>query len=342
LYKGLPEFSGNCCVTNSEDEQMFLGRTAIAFAVLLTATQANAQFAVMQEIAIESSTPSPDDFLKGKPGEPVLIAGHLRLPQGGPPGQVAPKQPVVVLMHGAGGQAPWNGYIHEWSRVMNEAGIGTFNVDSYSGRGIFDVKSLAKLPALVRVMDAYAALKALSKHPSIDAGKIVVMGFSHGGPAALYSNVARFQKMYGNGLKFAGNVSVYGLCGIKYREDEDVVSPLLILHGTDEDWVPYAPCDDYATRLGKAGKDVRIIGYPNSFHVFDSPAAGEVKKIKFNTSAGCMQEESDGGIVMRDTHKPLEATNSCYKPEVTMGYNAETAKKAHADALAWLKEKVLK
>jgi hypothetical protein len=96
LYKGLPEFSGNCCVTNSEDEQMFLGRTAIAFAVLLTATQANAQFAVMQEIAIESSTPSPDDFLKGKPGEPVLIAGHLRLPQGGPPGQVAPKQPVVM------------------------------------------------------------------------------------------------------------------------------------------------------------------------------------------------------------------------------------------------------
>ena len=45
---------------------MFFGRT-IAFAVLSTAfaTQANAQFAVMQEIAIETSTPSVDDFLKG-------------------------------------------------------------------------------------------------------------------------------------------------------------------------------------------------------------------------------------------------------------------------------------
>ena len=71
---------------------MFFGRIAIAIAVLSTAlaAQANAQFAVMQEIAIESSTPSVDDFLKGKPGEPELIAGHLLLPKVGPPGQVAP------------------------------------------------------------------------------------------------------------------------------------------------------------------------------------------------------------------------------------------------------------
>jgi len=43
-------------------------------------------------------------------------------------------------MHGAGSQSPWNGYIRERSRVLNEAGIATFNVDSYSGRGIFDVR----------------------------------------------------------------------------------------------------------------------------------------------------------------------------------------------------------
>ena len=128
----------------------------------------------------------------------------------------------------------------------------------------------------------------------------------------------------------------------QYREDQETASPLLILHGTDENWVPYAPCDDHATWLAKAGKDVRIIGYPNSLHVFDSPAAGEVKKVKFNTSAGSMQEESDQVGVMRDTHKPLEATNPGYKPEVTMGYNPETTKQAHADALAWFREKILK
>ena len=44
----------------------------------------------------------------------------------------------------------------------------------------------------------------------------------------------------------------------------------------------------------------------------------------------------------RDTHKPLEATNPGYKPEVTMGYNPETTKQAHADALAWFREKILK
>jgi dienelactone hydrolase len=247
-------------------------------------TTANAQFMVMQEIAVETSTPSVDDFLKGGKGESVLIAGHLRLVKSGPPGQVAPKQPVVVLMHGAGGQAPWNGYINEWARVLNEAGISTFNLDSYAGRGIFDAKGLAKLPAIVRVVDAFAALKVLSKHPSVDSDKIVVMGFSHGSAAALYSNVARFQKQYGNGLKFAANVSMYGLCSVKYDGDEDTVSPLLILHGTAEDWVPFAPCDEYAKRLAKAGKDVQIFGYPDSYHVFDSPAAGPVRKVDFRAA----------------------------------------------------------
>jgi len=308
----------------------------------LAQSAAHAQFAVMQEIAIETSTPSVADFLKGNKGEPVLIAGHLRLVKSGPPGQVAPKQPVVVLMHGAGGQAPWNGYIQEWARVLNEAGISTFNLDSYAGRGIFDVKGLSKLPAIVRVIDAFAALKALSKHPSIDPDKIVVMGFSHGSAAALYSNVARFQKHYGGSLKFAANVSMYGLCGVKYGGDEDILSPLLILHGIAEDWVPFAPCDEYAQRLTKAGKDVRIIGYPDSYHVFDSPAAGPVRKMDFRTSAGCLLEETESGIVSRDTQKPLDGAATCWKSSVTLGYNPETTKKAHEDAVAFLKEKVLK
>ena len=306
------------------------------------ATSVNAQFAVMQEIAVETSTPTVDDFLKGNKGEPVLIAGHVRLVKSGPPGQVAPKQPVVVLMHGAGGQSSWNGPINEWARVLNEAGVSTFNLDSYSGRGIFDVKGLAKLPAIVRVVDAFAALKVLSKHPSVDSDKIVVMGFSHGSAAALYSNVARFREYYGSGLKFAANISMYGLCGVKYRGDEDTVSPLLILHGKAEDWVPFAPCDEYAQRLAKAGKDARIIGYPDSYHVFDSPAAGPVRKVDFRTSAGCLLEETEGGVVSRDTQKALDGTAACWKSSVTLGYNPETTKKAHEDAVAFLKEKVLK
>lgn len=320
-------------------------KASLVLAVLSAVSASNAahaQFAIMQEIAIESSTPSVDDFLKGKTGERVLLAGHLRLVRSGPPGQVAPKQPVVVLMHGAGGQAPWNGYINEWARVLNEAGVSTFNLDSYAGRGIFDNKSLAQLPAIVRVLDAYAALNVLSKHPSVEPDKIVVMGFSHGSAAALYTNVARLQKMYGNGLKFAANISVYGLCAVKYRGDEETVSPLLILHGTAEDWVPYAPCDDYAKRLAKAGQDVRIIGYPDSYHVFDSPAAGAPRKVEFRTNAGCMLEESDNGVVSRETNKPLESTDACWKSGVTLGYNETTTKKAHEDAVAFLKEKVLK
>ena len=45
----------------------------------------------------------------------------------------------------------------------------------------------------------------------MDASKISVMGFSHASMATMYTNLSRFQKEYGNGLKFAAHISIYGL-----------------------------------------------------------------------------------------------------------------------------------
>jgi hypothetical protein len=57
----------------------------------------------------------------------------------------------------------------------------------------------------------------------------------------------------------ARSVSVYGVCGTQFGEDENHIKPALLLHGTADDFVPLDPCREYTARLVKAGKNVRLI-----------------------------------------------------------------------------------
>jgi hypothetical protein len=50
-------------------------------AVVLSAPVANAQFTRQEVIAFESAMMSVDDFLAGRKGTPVTLAGYLRLPK---------------------------------------------------------------------------------------------------------------------------------------------------------------------------------------------------------------------------------------------------------------------
>ena len=253
------------------------------------------------------------------------------------------KQPVVLILPGAGGIGASRHAPNEWARVLNDAGISTFILDSFTGRKRYQIGEHVALPPIVRVIDAFAALKMLSEHPSIDVSKISVMGFSHGSAATMYTNLVRFQDRYGNGLKFASHISLYGLCATKYRGDQELRSPMLLLHGLADDWVPAAPCIEYVERLQKAGKDVQLITYPDAHHIFDSVSIGELRKMDFTTAGGCLQEEADSGdIVGRGSDKPIAMEDACRKKGVSLGYHEMATKKAHEDVLAFLRAQVLK
>jgi dienelactone hydrolase len=312
--------------------------TIIAISLATLTASAHSQYVQQHLIAVESWTPvSAKEFLQGNKGLSIQLAGELRL------ARVGPKQPVVLILPGAGGIGAARHSSNEWSRVLNEAGISTFTLDSFTGRKRYQIAEQAALPPIVRVVDAFAALKVLSEHPLVDQSKISVMGFSHGSAAAMYTNVPRFQAQYGNGLKFASHISLYGICAIKYRGDDELISPMLMLHGAADNWVPAAPCIEYAERLKGVGRNVRLITYADAHHVFDSVSAGAVKKLDFTTSAGCLQEEAEAGdIISRDTGKPLAKEDACRRKGVSFGYDEPATKKAHEDVIAFLRKKVLK
>jgi hypothetical protein len=183
----------------------------------LICEKADAQVAREAFYSIPSETVSAADFLTGKKGTPIALAGQLRFAKTGyatgPVVVAGAKQPLVILLHSASGPITEGAPYEEWPRVLNEVGIATFAVDSYAGRGLVNYPAdPGKISFLTRIIDAYRALEVVAKEPRIDPSRIAVMGFSQGASAALYSSMARFQKMYGKAdLQFVGHISANGM-----------------------------------------------------------------------------------------------------------------------------------
>jgi len=254
-------------------EESVIKQLATAATILAAmVVSADAQVTRLEVYPVSSVTLKDSDFLAGRQdGQPVTIAGELRIPKAG-----NDKLPAVVLLHGSGGIGGGGSMIDEWSRELNQLGIATFALDSFAARGIVStVMDQTKLGRLNMVADAYRALDLLAKHSRIESSRVAVMGFSRGGQSALYSAMNRLYATLGpaNNLRFAAHIAFYPDCMTTYHADTDVSDkPIRILHGSAGNYNPVAPCRAFVERLTKANKDVKLIEYPDTYHVFDAPA----------------------------------------------------------------------
>lgn len=137
------------------------------------------------------------------------MAGELRPPRAG-----TDRLPLVIILHPAGGIGS---NIVDWEQDLLGLGIATFVVDSFSGRGIVNLlNNRGELGLLAQSEDAYRALALLQKHPRIDSTRVVLMGFSRGGKAALFASLKRWQRMHGpaTNAEFAGYIAFYPGCDV--------------------------------------------------------------------------------------------------------------------------------
>jgi dienelactone hydrolase len=312
--------------------------------VLLACIETNAQsmpkdVASRVEIyAIPSLTISDQQFLTGDAnGKPVTVAGELRIAQG------AGRLPVVVLMHGSSGVGS---SIEPWVHQFNAMGISTFVIDGFSGRGLTAVgPNQALLGRLNLIVDIYRSLDILAKHPRVDPDRIVLMGFSRGGQAALYASLDRFNKLWNkSGAQFAAYIPFYPDCSTTYATDTEVAArPIRIFHGTPDDYNPVASCKAYVARLQDAKRDVVLTEYPDSAHGFDGGLLGiNTVGVSANaqTARNCHIREGEGGVLMNaDTQAPFGYKDACIELNPHVGGNpatAEQARKAVTDFLQTL------
>jgi dienelactone hydrolase len=264
---------------------------------------------------------SDQQFLLGDDkGKQVTVAGELSI------AQRQGKTPLVILMHGSGGIGPNVPY---WVREFNAMGVSTFTIDGMSGRGLQGVgHNQAVLGRLNFVIDIYRSLEIAAKHPRIDPQRIVLMGFSRGGQAALYASVKRFHQLWNkSGAEFAAYIPFYPDCATTYQGDTDLVDkPIRIFHGTPDNYNPVASCKAFLARLKEAKRDVELTEYPNAPHGFDNPlGASPALPAKDNQSVrDCTIREADGGTLVNvATNAPFTYQDTCVKLNPLVGGDAE-------------------
>ncbi len=305
---------------------------------IATAQNAPPDFAARTEVlSFSSLTLSDKEVLTGnRNGAKVTIGGVLRIARG------QEKPPLVILMHGSGGIGS---NIEGWERLFLASGISTFAVDSFTGRGLANTGlDQSLMGRLNGVVDIFEALSALKNHPRVDASKIVLMGFSRGGQYVLQASQSRLNNIWNtSGIVPAAYVTLYAACGTRYRyETERLAKPILMFHGTADDYVDPKPCRDFAMRLKADGANIQFIDVPDAHHAYDILLAPINAKPNPQTqTTNCaLIEGPEGVIINTETNEPFGYRDSCVKRGATVAYSPSGTKATYDAVREFLKEKL--
>lgn len=200
-----------------------------------------------------------------KEAPPQNVFGVLLLPE-----KPARKPlPCIVACHGSLG---WRGHHHEHIARWLDAGLAVFRVHSFESRQVQSiVEDQMSVTHAMLTRDAFQALVFLSQHPLIDSSRIGVSGWSLGGTVALYSAwLPIAEALAPNGERFAAHLPFYPGAHLRMEEMRWRETPILVLHGEDDDYTPISFVRDLAEELRPHGVQIEIIGYPGAHHSFDS------------------------------------------------------------------------
>ncbi|MGE8320873.1 MAG: dienelactone hydrolase family protein [Comamonas sp.] len=250
------------------------------------------------DIRFKSSSPYDLDVLLAEPSkaEATMGMGKLFLPDA-----ASERRPVpaMVILPGAAGVIPGREY--ETAKTLADNGIAAFVVDYFKPRGISE-----ETPYLAKVMgtsevdavaDAYAALKALNRHPAIDGKRIGVMGFSKGGVAVRMSMDERiYRQLAAHVYPFAVHVDFYGPCYAKLQTRKTTGAPLMSFRAGKDASNDLVACAQQEAALRHAGSDVSTVVYARAGHDWESSGVREVTDKPY--LAGCTIEFNDKDLPM--------------------------------------------
>ena len=255
------------------------------FAVLMAGVATVAAHAVLPP-PVAVVVPSLETDAKGMS---TMIPALLFRPPGGTTNAGVP---LVVALHGCGGMfGARNGRepalserFSTWTGQFLVDGYAVLWPDSFTPRGHREICTAKMgdrtITAALRRLDVLGALNFAAKLPGIDAQRIAVIGWSHGGSTTLAainsenSQVARFRAHAESPPFFRAAVALYPGCSTPLRDGPKwrPATTTSIHIGASDDWTPAAPCVALAESMREAGQPLTVRVYPDSYHGFDAPS----------------------------------------------------------------------
>ncbi|MCG8443299.1 MAG: dienelactone hydrolase family protein [Caulobacterales bacterium] len=243
-----------------------------------------------------------------------LSAGlELRLPENadGP-------APAILLFHGCGGLYMEDGsrkaVMDEYAAVANERGVAVVIVDSFTPRGIDyqtalrQVCSGLRLRGRDRAHDVEAALAFAREQPEIDASRLALAGWSHGGWTVMESLImfgdedgdAKVEAVSDEASVLAGVNSVYltyPYCGFLTRAHERAwgggLKIRVILAG-DDTLSKNERCRSAVKEARSVGADVSVHVFDGMTHAFDEAEHHEDSTFVYDEAASARAHELFG------------------------------------------------
>lgn len=275
----------------------------------------------------ESLVRSPDKSRLVSEG-PVVLSGDLSFPSGAGP------FPAVILAHGCSGITAG---VTAWASALREWGYATFLIDSFRGRGLVEVCTNAQaLTGTQRIPDAYGALRILTTHPKIDARRVALMGFSHGGILTMGASTAWAKATFAPSGRpaFRAFLPFYPYCNTVYTERERISAPVRIHTGELDDWTPAGPCVRLAETLKASGQDATITVYPGAHHSFDGIGTSFVRLPNVDSAADCNLQIAS---ILGPIPSPDELAK-CLRKGATVAPNPQATEQARRNVRGQLTE----
>jgi dienelactone hydrolase len=252
-----------------------------------------------ERVTFQSSDPFVPRDIGHAPGR--AVSGLLFLPPHAEPDHATP---AVVMLHGSAGMIADRA---KYGPQLAAMGIAVLLVETYDSRRDLAATFIQRVLHITETMfvaDAYAALAYLAHRPEIDAGRVVLAGFSYGGMAAEYAIYAQMaDALAPKGPRFAGHVAYYAPCIARFADSRTTGAPLLMLYGADDELIRPERCEQVANDMRAGGSEVTIISYPGAVHQWDG---GMPRGLIGRQLAGCrFRVARDGSVRDQNTMLPM-------------------------------------
>ncbi len=242
---------------------------------------------------------SPGLHASGRPlaerAEALQPHFKVRLPDGahGP-------VPAALFFSGCGGVRQVQS---DYAEAANEAGFAAVIVDSHGARGIgrtaarLQVCTALRLWGQARAADVFAAIALARADARLDADRLYLVGWSHGGWTILdaLSYVADGETPPGlealptaplSGV--AGALVIYPYCGPITRIDEAALPdspPVFAILAQNDSIASPEACEAILAREKAAGAPVEWVLRPGLTHAFDAPDQPPDPRMEFDPKA---------------------------------------------------------